>query len=74
MPEQIRIAISLTHDQTLGKYGQASKFFKEAAKGTQCNIFVKDSMFELPNKTDTDIIMIGPGTGIVPFIGFIEEM
>jgi len=74
MPEQIRIAISLTHDQTLGKYGQASKFLKEAAKGTQCNIFVKDSMFELPNKTDTDMIMIGPGTGIVPFIGFIEEM
>jgi sulfite reductase (NADPH) flavoprotein alpha-component len=74
MPGQIRIAISLTHDDKLGKYGQASKFLKEAAKGTQCNIFVKDSMFEMPTNSDTDMIMIGPGTGIVPFIGFTEEM
>lgn len=74
MPDQIRIAISLTHDQSLGKYGQASRFLKDAKEGTECNIFVKDSMFEIPANPETNMIMIGPGTGIVPFIGFIDEI
>ena len=30
-------------------------------------------MFEMPKSIDTPLIMIGPGTGVVPFIGFIEE-
>ena len=39
----------------------------------ECNIFVKDSMFKIPNDPETPVVMVGPGTGIVPFIGFIEE-
>lgn len=38
-----------------------------------CKIFVKESNFEMPTDSTTPMIMVGPGTGVVPFIGFCEE-
>lgn len=36
-------------------------------------MYVRKSQFRLPFKSATPVIMIGPGTGIAPFIGFIQE-
>ena len=38
---------------------------------TMC--FVKDSSFVMPTTHDVPIFMVGPGTGVVPFIGFMQE-
>lgn len=36
-------------------------------------MYVRRSQFRLPFKPSNPVIMIGPGTGIAPFMGFIQE-
>jgi len=82
-PDEVKIAISLAVDTTVDgrrKLGQTSRYLHDIAKrfrdfkeDTVTNrVFIKDSMFALPaDQVATPTIMVGPGTGVVPFIGFL---
>jgi len=53
--------------------GLCSNFIRELTEGSKVNIFVRRSTFHLPEETSKPVIMIGPGTGAAPFIGFIQQ-
>lgn len=59
------------HDEL--KYGLTSDFLVKLKEEEPLNFYVHpNSQFRLPEE-DTDIIMIGPGTGIAPFRSFIAH-
>lgn len=56
------------------RWGAASNFLARAAEGDTLPVFIEhNERFRLPKDTSRDVIMIGPGTGVAPFRGFVQE-
>lgn len=88
-PGRLSITCAVVDDVTPGgraHQGVCSYFLKRqagpAASGTAraqagttplLPVFLRPSTFRLPPAPTTPIIMIGPGTGIAPFRGFLQE-
>ncbi|CAF1398824.1 unnamed protein product [Adineta steineri] len=61
--------------RTYERFGVCTNWLNKIDIGTKVSIQTRISQhFRLPLTLDTPLIMIGPGTGVAPFIGFLEHL
>ncbi|MCI0360924.1 MAG: sulfite reductase subunit alpha [Planctomycetaceae bacterium] len=76
-PGQVHLTVGVVRFESAGRWrnGVASHFLGvRSNSGDPVRIFVHHSpRFRLPADSNTPIIMVGPGTGIAPFIAFLQE-
>ncbi|WP_042411355.1 bifunctional nitrate reductase/sulfite reductase flavoprotein subunit alpha [Streptacidiphilus carbonis] len=76
-PAEPRITVSvLRYDGLRGQQrkGVASTYLADRTPGGEVSVFVRRSPhFRPPADPTTPMIMVGPGTGVAPFLGFLEQ-
>jgi sulfite reductase (NADPH) flavoprotein alpha-component len=75
--DEVHLTVALLQYETNGeiRQGGASSFLSTRLDvGGEVGVFVEhNDNFRLPENPDTDVIMIGPGTGIAPFRAFMQQ-
>ncbi len=78
-PDRCSVTVAVVREPAFsgdGIYeGVASTYLAKRDTGLRINAFVKSSKsgFALPSDPTRPIIMVGPGTGVAPFRGFLAE-
>ncbi|TWI01913.1 sulfite reductase (NADPH) flavoprotein alpha-component [Luteimonas cucumeris] len=56
------------------RWGAASHLLAASEEGATLPVYIeRNERFRLPADATRDVIMIGPGTGVAPFRGFVQE-
>jgi NADPH-dependent sulfite reductase flavoprotein alpha-component len=72
-PAEVQLTVSVVRFDTeagMPRGGVCSTFL---ADGTAAPIFLRRSSFRPPAASDARMIMVGPGTGVAPFLGFLHD-
>ncbi|MFE5969780.1 molybdopterin-dependent oxidoreductase [Streptomyces sp. NPDC056463] len=76
-PDEVALTVSVVRYENLHGHprkGVCSPFLADAPLGTAVPVFVQRSPhFRPPADPGTPMVMVGPGTGVAPFVGFLEE-
>lgn len=75
-PGEVHLTVSPVRYNFRGvpRRGVCSTYLADRSPGDRVAVYVRPSSnFRPPSDPDTPMIMIGPGTGIAPFRGFLQE-
>ncbi|MFF1838731.1 molybdopterin-dependent oxidoreductase [Streptomyces sp. NPDC058231] len=76
-PQQVSLTVSVVRYETLHgrpRQGVCSPFLADAEPDAPVSVFVQRSPhFRPPADPTAPMVMVGPGTGVAPFIGFLDE-
>jgi sulfite reductase (NADPH) flavoprotein alpha-component len=75
-PGEVHLCVGIVRYDTHGRKrgGICSTFFADRVGDEKPRVYVhSNNAFRLPPDGATDVIMVGPGTGIAPFRAFLEE-
>ncbi|MFF1903008.1 molybdopterin-dependent oxidoreductase [Kitasatospora sp. NPDC058218] len=76
-PDEVRLTVSVvryTNDLGRDRKGVCSTYLADSADDGPVQVFVQRSPhFRPPAGPATPMIMVGPGTGVAPFVGFLED-
>ncbi|MCZ4514726.1 bifunctional nitrate reductase/sulfite reductase flavoprotein subunit alpha [Streptomyces sp. ActVer] len=76
-PHLVSLTVSVVRYENLGgqvRGGVCSPFLADAEPDTPVPVFVQRSPhFRPPADPATPMVMVGPGTGVAPFVGFLQQ-
>ncbi len=74
--EEVHLTVDVVSYDAFGHphSGAASAWLAELDEGASAPIYIEpNERFRVPADGQRDVIMIGPGTGVAPFRGFVQE-
>lgn len=74
--EEVHLTVDVLDYQAFGHahVGAASGFLASLDEGDHAPVYIEaNERFRVPADASRDIIMVGPGTGVAPFRGFVQE-
>ncbi|WP_432933054.1 molybdopterin-dependent oxidoreductase [Microbispora sp. CA-135349] len=76
-PERIRLTVSVVrfaNPRGVTRSGACSAYLADSPQDAPVSVYVQPTThFRPPSDPATPMIMVGPGTGVAPFLGFLDE-
>ena len=75
-PDEVHLTVSAVRFEYQGRQrnGVCSTFLADHSESADIPVFVQPTThFRPPERADVPMIMVGPGTGVAPFRGFLQE-